>query len=287
MNVRIIPRLDIKGPNLVKGIRLEGLRVLGDPAFFARHYDAEGADELLYVDVVASLYERNSLLDIVARTARELFIPLTVAGGIRSLDDVRAALRAGADKVAVNTAAIRRPELITEAARRFGSSTIVVSIEAKRVGPGAWEPYVDGGRERSGRDALAWAVEAAERGAGEILVTSVDRDGTCQGLDVELVRRISAAVEVPVIASGGTSSADDALRALTGGAADAVAIGSLLHYGVIDAVARGRLSASESEVTRRHQRPWDAPSNILLADLKHDLRARGLACREAAAPVPA
>lgn len=285
MTVRVIPRLDIKGPHLVKGIRLEGLRVLGDPAFFARHYDAEGADELLYVDVVASLYERNSLLDIVARTARELFIPLTVAGGIRSLSDVRDALRAGADKVAINTAAIRRPELITEAARRFGSSTIVVSIEAKRVRPDAWEPYVDGGRERSGRDALAWAVEAAERGAGEILVTSVDRDGTGQGLDAQLVRRIAAAVEVPVIASGGTASADDAVGALTSGAADAVAIGSLLHYGVVDAVARGRLRAGEAEVTRRHQRPWDAPAGLLLGELKHTLRARGLACRDAAVAV--
>src|SRR5438552_11691798 len=157
--IRVIPRLDIKGPNLVKGVHLEGLRVVGAPETFARRYSGDGADELLYVDIVASLYQRNSLLDIVERTASEIFIPLTVAGGIRSTDDIVDLLRAGADKVAINTAATRRPEFITEAARMFGSQCIVLSIEAKRRGPSSWEAYTDNGRERTGRDAVAWARE--------------------------------------------------------------------------------------------------------------------------------
>src|SRR5712691_717483 len=190
MNIRIIPRLDIKGPNLVKGIHLEGLRVLGKPEQFAKLYYEQGADELLYMDVVASLYQRNSLLDIVSRTSKELFIPLTVGGGLRSLDDIRAALKAGADKVALNTAAIRRPEFVREAAERFGSSTIIVSIEAIRRTDGTYEAYTDNGRERTGVDALQWAQQAATLGAGEILVTSIDREGTGKGFDMELVRQI-------------------------------------------------------------------------------------------------
>ena len=166
MNVRLIPRLDIKGPNLVKGIHLEGLRVLGKPERFARWYYEQGADELLYMDVVASLYQRNSLLDIVRRTSREIFIPLTVGGGLRTLDDIREVLRAGADKVALNTAAINRPELVREAAECFGSSTIVVSIEAIRKPDGRYEAYTDNGREKTGVDVFEWAVRAAELGAG-------------------------------------------------------------------------------------------------------------------------
>src|SRR5574341_1652307 len=169
VNGRIIPRLDIKGPNLVKGIHLEGLRVLGKPDRFARCYYEHGADELLYMDVVASLYGRNSLLEIVARTSKEIFIPLTVGGGLRTLDDIKEALRAGADKVSLNTAAIGNPELVREASRRFGSSTIVVSIEAVKKPDGSYEAYTDNGRERTGVDALQWAVQAAELGAGEIL----------------------------------------------------------------------------------------------------------------------
>ena len=165
--MRIIPRLDIKGPNLVKGVNLEGLRVLGKPDRFARYYYENGADELLYMDVVASLYGRNSLLDVVERTARQIFIPLTVGGGLRSLEDIGRALRAGADKIALNTAAIRNPELIKAAVQKFGSSTIVVSIEAKRQPDGSHEAFIDHGRERTGLDALAWAVQAAEYGAGE------------------------------------------------------------------------------------------------------------------------
>ena len=203
MSVRIIPRLDIKGPNLVKGIHLEGLRVLGKPEQFARYYYEQGADELLYMDVVASLYQRNSLLEIVARTAREIFIPMTVGGGLRNLEDIREVLRAGADKVSLNTAVIGRPELIREAAHQFGSSTIVVSIEAIKNRDGSYEAYTDNGRESTGVDALEWALRAVELGAGELLVTSIDREGMGNGFDLELTRTIAESVPVPVIACGG------------------------------------------------------------------------------------
>jgi cyclase len=230
VSLRIIPRLDIKGAALVKGVHLEGLRVLGSPEAFARRYYEEGADELLYMDIVASLYERNSLLDIVERTSREIFIPLTVGGGLRTLDDIKAALRAGADKVALNTAAIRDPELIRTAARRFGSSTIVVSVEAKRRPDGSYEAYTDCGRERTGLDAIAWALRAAELGAGEILVTSIDSEGTGAGFDVELTRVLAGQLEIPVIACGGAGSVEHVARVASEGCADAVCIASLLHY---------------------------------------------------------
>jgi imidazole glycerol-phosphate synthase subunit HisF len=203
MNIRIIPRLDIKGPNLVKGIHFEGLRVLGKPEDFARHYYEHGADELIYQDAVASLYGRNSLLDIVKRTSREVFIPLCVGGGLRSLEDIRRVLRAGADKVALNTAAVERPELISEAAQAFGSSTIVVSIEAMRQNGGGYEAFVDFGRQSTGVDAVQWAERAVELGAGELLVTSINQEGTGKGYDLDLTRKIAESVSVPVIALGG------------------------------------------------------------------------------------
>lgn len=221
MNIRIIPRLDIKGPNLVKGIQFEGLRVLGKPEVFARYYYETGADELIYMDVVASLYGRNSLLGIVERTAREIFIPRTVGGGIRTVDDIRSVLRAGADKVSLNTAAVGRPELIREAARAFGSSTIVVSIEAIRKPDGTYEAYVDYGRQRTGVDAIQWAIRAAELGAGELLVTSITQEGTGKGFDLDLTRRIAEAVPIPVIAAGGAGSVHDVYRVFAEGRADA------------------------------------------------------------------
>lgn len=233
MTVRIIPRLDIKGPNLVKGIHLEGLRVLGKPERFARAYYEQGADELLYMDVVASLYQRNSLLDIVARTAREIFIPLTVGGGLRTLEDIRAALRSGADKVSLNTAVIQRPDLVREAAHQFGSSTIVVSIEAIKQPDGSYECFTDNGRESTGVDAINWAVQAAEMGAGELLVTSVDREGVGKGFDLELTRQIAESVPVPVIASGGAGSITDVSDAVTVSKADAICLASILHYEVV------------------------------------------------------
>lgn len=229
-NLRIIPRLDIKGPNLIKGIHLEGLRVVGEPQAFARRYYEQGADELLYVDVVASLYGRNNLHRIVERAAQDLFVPLTVAGGVRSADDVHRLLRSGADKIAINTAATKRPELIREVARKFGSQCMVLSIEAKRVGAGRWEVYTDNGREPTGRDVVEWARTGVELGAGEILVTSVDREGTREGFDLELVAAVADSVPVPVIASGGMGKVTDVVSVVTDAHADAVAMADILHY---------------------------------------------------------
>jgi cyclase len=230
-NTRLIPRLDIKGPNLIKGIHLEGLRVIGDPQEFARRYYEQGADELLYVDVVASLYGRNSLHDIIERAARDVFVPLTVTGGIRSIDDVRNILRAGADKIGINTAATKRPELIREVARKFGSQCMVLSIEAKRIGPGKWEVYTDNGREKTGLDVVEWVQQGVELGAGEILLTSIDQEGTREGFDTELIAAVSQVVPVPVIASGGMGRVEDVSRAVLDGGADAVAMADILHYG--------------------------------------------------------
>ena len=230
-NVRLIARLDIKGPNLIKGVQLEGLRVVGNPQEYARRYYEQGADELIYMDIVASLYGRSKLTEIVRRAAHDVFVPMTVGGGVRNVDDVRDLLRAGADKVAINTAAVRRPELVTEVARRFGSQCMVLSIEAKQQAPGQWEVYTDCGRERSGVDALEWACRGVRLGAGEILVTSIDREGTRKGFDVELTRVIASAVSVPVIASGGYGEPRHLLDVVQNGAADAVAFADALHYG--------------------------------------------------------
>lgn len=229
--IRLVARLDIKGAKVIKGIHLEGLRVVGDPQEFARRYYEQGADELLYVDVVASLYGRNSLHDIIQRATRDVFVPLTVTGGIRSVDDVREILRAGADKIGINTEATKRPELIREVARKFGSQCMVLSIEAKQVGPGRWEVYTDNGREKSGLDVVEWAQRGVELGAGEILLTSVDREGTREGFDIDLVAAVSKVVPVPVIASGGMGSLAHVASVVLDGAADAVAMADMLHYG--------------------------------------------------------
>ncbi len=228
--IRLIPRLDIKGPNLIKGIHLEGLRVIGDPNEYARRYYDAGADELVYMDIVASLYGRNNLTDIVRKAAQDVFIPMTVGGGIRSVDDAREILRAGADKVALNTAAVARPELITEIARFFGSQCMVLSIEAKRMRDDAWEAFTDNGREHTGLDVVEWAKRGVELGAGEILLTSIDQEGTRKGYDIELVRRVATVVPVPVIASGGMGSVDDLRRVAVEGSADAVSMADILHY---------------------------------------------------------
>lgn len=228
-NVRLIARLDVKGPNLVKAVHLEGLRVMGDPQEYARRYYEQGADELIYIDIVASLYGRNNLTEIVRRAAHDVFVPMTVGGGIRSLEDVRELLRAGADKVAINTAAVKRPELVTEVSRRFGSQCMVLSIEAKSQGQGSWEAYTDCGRERSGLDAVDWARRGIELGAGEILITSIDREGTRKGFDIPLVKAIASAVSVPVIASGGYGETRHLAEVVSQGA-DAVAFADALHY---------------------------------------------------------
>lgn len=229
-NIRLVARLDIKGTKLIKGIHLEGLRVVGDPNEHAmRYYDA-GIDEVIFMDAVASLYGRNNLKDIVRRTAQNVFIPLTVGGGLRSVNDVREILRHGADKVAINTAAVKRPELITEIAQRFGSQCLVLSIEAKRKAGGGWEAFVDNGREHTGLQVLEWIKKGVELGAGEILLTSVDREGTCKGFDIDLVSAIAPSVSVPVIAAGGMGNAQHLVDVVRHGKADAIAMASVLHY---------------------------------------------------------
>jgi cyclase len=229
-NIRLIARLDIKGENLIKGINLEGLRVIGSPNEHAHRYYEQGADELIYMDCVASLYGRNNLEEIVKRTAQNVFIPMTVGGGIRSLEDATNLLRCGADKVAINTAAIHRPELISEVANHFGSQCMVLSVEAKNIGQGAWEAYTDNGRERSGLDVIEWIQKAVSLGAGEILLTSVDREGTRSGFDLDLVKLVTNEVSVPVIASGGMGKIDDLISVVKEGNVDAVAMADILHY---------------------------------------------------------
>ena len=229
-NLRLIARLDIKGPNLIKGVHLEGLRVIGSPAEHALRYYQQGADELIYMDCVASLYGRNHLANIVSAATEDIFIPMTVGGGIRSVDDAAQILRAGADKVAINTAAVADPDLITRIARRFGSQCMVLSVEAKQIGDEQWEAYTDNGRERSGIDVIDWVRRGVELGAGEILLTSVDREGTRRGFDCALVKAVTDAVSVPAIASGGMGKPEDLLSVVNEGKADAVAMADILHY---------------------------------------------------------
>lgn len=280
MTLRIIARLDIKGPNLVKGIHLEGLRVLGKPERFAGYYYEQGADELLYMDVVASLYQRNSLLPIIERTAREIFIPLTVGGGLRSIEDIRAVLLAGADKVALNTAAIARPEFIREAAQRFGSSVVVVSIEAIRRPDGRYEAYTDNGRQRTGVDAFEWAQRAVELGAGELMVTSVDREGTGKGFDLELTRTIAEAVPVPVIACGGAGRMEHVLEVIMQGRADAVCLASLLHYHVLRTGDPGGDFSEEGNIEfLRSRRGFSKIADASIPEIKGYLSAHGVPCR--------
>lgn len=229
-NARLIARLDIKGPNLIKGIHLEGLRVIGQPNEYAKLYYEQGADELIYIDCVASLYGRNSLGEIVQSAAQDVFIPMTVGGGIRSIDDATHLLRCGADKVAVNTAAVANPSLITDIARRFGSQCMVLSIEAKRIGPDRWEAFTDNGREDTGLDVIEWVKRGVALGAGEVLLTSVDQEGTRKGFDVSLVRAVTSEVAVPVIASGGMGLPEHMVDVIQTGRADAVAMADILHY---------------------------------------------------------
>ena len=230
-NVRLVARLDIKAPNLIKGVHLEGLRVVGNPREHAQRYYAAGADELLYIDIVASLYQSNTIGDLVRYTAENVFIPLTVGGGVRSLGDVESLLKNGADKVAINTAATTNPELVRDVSRRFGSQCTVLGIEGKRLANGGWEALRDNGRERTGLDAVEWARRGEDLGAGEILLTSVDQEGTRRGFDVELCRAVSDAVSIPVIISGGLGSTQHLVDVVQTGKADAVAVADALHYG--------------------------------------------------------
>jgi cyclase len=225
---RIVVCLDVKGDRVVKGVRFESLRDVGDPVVLAQRYEADGADEIVYLDISASAEERSTLLDLAKRTAERLFIPLTIGGGIRSADDVARALRAGADKVGLNTAAVETPEVLNECARRFGAQCVVASIDAKRDGEG-WKVYTRGGRTPTSLDAVAWARECVRRGAGELLVTSIDRDGARTGYDVELTAAIADGVDVPVVASGGAGSASDVRNAFVRGHADAALVAGILH----------------------------------------------------------
>ena len=229
--MRIIPCLDVKGGRTVKGINFVRLVDAGDPVEQARVYNDQGADELCFLDITASHENRDTLYDIVARTAEQCFMPLTVGGGVRTVDDVRRLLRSGADKVAVNTAVVKRPEFVNEGAQKFGSQCIVVSIDAKSAAPGRWEIFTHGGREPTGIDAVAWARRMAESGAGEILLTSMDRDGTKLGFDIALTRAVADAVPVPVIASGGVGTLEHLVEGIRDGHATAVLAASIFHFG--------------------------------------------------------
>jgi imidazole glycerol-phosphate synthase subunit HisF len=234
-SVRVIPCLDVDAGRVVKGVNFVNLRDAGDPAELALRYDAEGADEIVFLDITASSDHRHTMVEVARRTAETVFIPFTVGGGIRTPDDARALLRAGADKVGVNTAAVARPELVTELAAEFGSQCVVVAIDARRRPPGdeagGWEVFTHGGRTPTGRDAIAWAEECVDRGAGEILLTSMDRDGTRDGYDLELTRIVSDTCAVPVIASGGVGTLDHLADGALAGGADAVLAASIFHFG--------------------------------------------------------
>jgi cyclase len=226
---RIIPCLDVAGGRVVKGTHFRRLRDQGDPVAMAQSYSEQGADELVFLDIEAGSQQRATLIDVVERTAREVFIPFTVGGGIREVDEIRALLRAGADKVSIQTAAVERPELISAGARQFGSQCIVIAIDAKRESDDRWQVYTHGGREPTGLDAIAWAVVAQQRGAGEILLTSIDADGTRRGYDLALTRAVAEAVQIPVIASGGAGHPRDLVLVLNEGRADAALAASIFH----------------------------------------------------------
>jgi cyclase len=232
LKTRIIPCLDVKDGRVVKGINFVGLRDAGDPVEQAKIYDAQGADELCFLDITASSDNRSILYDVISKVAEQCFMPLTVGGGVREVADIRALLLAGADKVSINTAAVTRPEFVGEAAEKFGSQCIVVAIDAKQVAPGKFEIFTHGGRNATGLDAVAWAQKMARLGAGELLLTSMDRDGTKQGVDLALVRAVSEAVPIPVIASGGVGSLEDFVVAVQQGKADAVLAASVFHFGI-------------------------------------------------------
>ncbi len=228
--IRLIARLDVKDQYVVKGIQFEGLRKIGHPNQLSLKYYEDGIDEIIYIDTVASLYERNNLNYIVKETTNDIFIPMCVGGGLRTVDDVRNTLIAGADKVAINTGALRNPKLITKIADAFGSQCVVLSVQAKKKKDGIYEAYYDNGREHSGKNVIDWIKEAVEYGVGEIFLTSVDKDGTMSGMDFELIQKVCNSVNIPVIVSGGTASVDDIFGAVNAGAS-AVAIASILHYG--------------------------------------------------------
>ena len=278
--IRVIPRLDIKGPNLVKGIHLEGLRVLGTPADFAKYYYQQGADELLFMDVVASLYERNSLHEIISETAKSIFIPITVGGGIRTLDDIKSILRSGADKISINTAAIKNPNFIKDASREFGSSTIVVTIEAIKNKENNYYAFIDNGREYTGLEVKDWAMKMEEFGCGEIIITSVDKEGTGKGFDKELISLIANSVSIPVIAHGGAGRKEDIESLLDSNVVDSVALASILHYDTIHNLSKDINQNKEGnfDFLNSGKRRMQIES-IDLSSLKKHLHSRDIYCR--------
>lgn len=286
MSVRIIPRLDIKGPNLVKGVHLEGLRVLGRPEDFALKYYEAGADELIYIDMVASLYGRNNLAEIVSRAAEQIYIPLTVGGGIRTVEDIQKILRAGADKVAINTAALRNPQLIRDGARAFGSQCIVLYVEAKKRESGQYECLTDNAREKTGVSVFDWIRRAVDLGAGEILLLSVDQEGTGKGYDTELVRQAASLVNVPVIATGGAGNQDHVSEVILEGKADAVCAASILHYKIVEEMGMsGPVRYEEGNVEYLNKRLPIADfgrkniKTVSIPKLKSHLISQGIHCR--------
>ncbi len=279
-NVRVIARLDIKGPNLVKGIHLEGLRVLGKPEHFAQYYYENGADELFYMDIVASLYGRNSLLDIIERTSKEVFIPIIVGGGLRTIEDINAVLRAGADKVSLNTAAIKNPDFIRQAANRFGSSTIIVSIEAIKEKEGQYFVYTDNGREYTGKEVFQWAREVCELGAGEIMITSVDREGTGTGYDLELTKKVAESVPIPVIACGGAGRLEHIENVVIEGKADALTVASMIHYDFIKHhTIEADYSAEGNVEFLKKKMIFSKIETVSLETIKSHLMNSGINCR--------
>jgi cyclase len=278
--VRIIPRLDIKGPNLVKGIHLEGLRVLGKPSDFAKYYYEQGADELMFMDVVASLYDRNSLHDIISETAKSIFIPITVGGGIRTLSDINNILRCGADKVSINTSAIKNSNFIYEASREYGSSTIVVAIEAIRNSNGEYHAFIDNGREFTGVEVSEWARKVEDLGCGEIIITSVDREGTGKGFDLELCQIIMDSVSIPVIVHGGAGKIQDVIDIFNYDSIDSVSIGSIFHYEAIKYINRDSSNSIEGNFDFLNSgRKVNNLSPILLSDMKKTLKSNLINCR--------
>ena len=245
LKVRVIPCLDVKDGRVVKGVNFVDLVDAGDPVEQAKVYDAEGADELTFLDITASAENRDTLYDVVRRTAEQCFMPLTVGGGVRAVDDIRKLLLAGADKAAINTAVVARPELVREAAEKFGSQCIVVAIDAKQTGAGTWEVFTHGGRRATGVDAIEWAKRMASYGAGEILLTSMDRDGTQRGFDIPLTRAIADGVPIPVIASGGVGALEHLVEGVRDGHASAVLAASIFHFGTFRvAEAKAALKAA-------------------------------------------
>jgi imidazole glycerol-phosphate synthase subunit HisF len=251
LKMRVIPCLDVKDGRVVKGVNFVDLVDAGDPVAQARFYDREGADELCFLDITATAENRDTLYDVVRRTAEECFMPLTVGGGVRTVDDIRRLLLAGADKVSINTAAVARPEFVREAAQKFGSQCIVTAIDAKSTGPARWEVFTHGGRQPTGIDAVAWACRLADYGAGEILLTSMDRDGTKSGFDIPLTRAIADAIRIPVIASGGVGTLDHLVEGIRDGHATAVLAASIFHFGAHRiGEAKARLAACDIPVRR-------------------------------------